>query len=280
MSEQRNLFGILDDISANQAEILTSVTGVKTQVSESDQKIAELEKAIQELKRQQISKQTVTVNKPVQPQQSQKDILYAFLKKAKKSWRWFGNRSEFSKSKNLAIFSTFLMFIFGIASTVLTAISCKGYSYISIFENIWLICGLFFLTYGLKSQYIYEVNALASNSPLSYERDEVGMLFSDKEKIIFRVFRWLAGIAAVANIIFMWTRKSDLTVFATIMEVLFVASIIFAFFMNLNHFSQYCIAWVEGNNLTTNEKVVLVRMPGDKGLMTEEEFRKKMPIFC
>ena len=61
------------------------------------------------------------------------------------------------------------------------------------------------------------------------------------------------------------------------MEVLFLAAIIFAFFMNLNLFARHSIIWVEGHKLTTKEKVVLVLLPGAKQLMPEEEFKKKMP---
>ena len=71
----------------------------------------------------------------------------------------------------------------------------------------------------------------------------------------------------------------DFKVGATIMELLFLGAIIFAFFMNMNLFAQYSIIWVEGHNLTTKEKVVLVLPPGAKGLMPEEEFKKKMPFF-
>ena len=43
MADERNLFGMIDEISANQAEILGEITGVKTHVSDTDVKIAALE---------------------------------------------------------------------------------------------------------------------------------------------------------------------------------------------------------------------------------------------
>ena len=98
MSDERNLFGMLDDISANQAELLNEITGVKIQVSDSDDRITELEKEIQNLKRQS-----------AQPKPTQNDILQTFLKQSKKSWRWFGTRSVLRPSLANKIFYIFLI---------------------------------------------------------------------------------------------------------------------------------------------------------------------------
>ena len=113
-----------------------------------------------------------------------------------------------------------------------------------------------------------------------YEKDNLGMTFARKEKVVFRIFKWLAIISVVCNIICIWAGmgKSN-QVLATVMEVLFLGAIVFAYFMNLNLFAQYSIIYVEGHNLTTKERVVLVLPPGAKSLMPEEEFKKKMPFF-
>jgi archaellum component FlaC len=50
MAEEKSLFERLDDISAGQSVILNEITGVKTQVSDTDSKITELEQEIQKLK--------------------------------------------------------------------------------------------------------------------------------------------------------------------------------------------------------------------------------------
>lgn len=279
MSDERNLFGMLDDISANQAEILNEITGVKTQVSDSDDRITELEKEIQNLKRQSVQPKTVAPN-ATQPKPTQNDILQTFLKQSKKSWRWFGNRSEFSKWKTLAIISLLILLIVGLATSIISTICFKMYSTFTFFENVWMVFGFIYLIYACKAQLTYEVNALASNSSYKYETDKLGMKFPRKEKIIFRIFKWLAIISAPCNIICIWDSlgKSN-QILATVMEIAFLGAIIFAFFMNLNLYAQYSIIWVEGHNLTTKEKVVLVLPPGAKQLMPEEEFKKKMPFF-
>lgn len=50
MVEEKSLFERLDDISAGQSTILNETTGVKTQVSDANSKIAELKQEIQKLK--------------------------------------------------------------------------------------------------------------------------------------------------------------------------------------------------------------------------------------
>ena len=65
----------------------------------------------------------------------------------------------------------------------------------------------------------------------------------------------------------------------TFMEILFLAAIIFSFFMNFNLYAQYAIIYVEGHNLTTKEEVTIVLPPGAKEFMLEEDFKKKMPFF-
>ena len=279
MAENRNLFGMLDNISANQAEILSEITGVKSQVNDSDSRIAKLEKEIQNLKNQSAQPKQVVVNK-VQPQPSNQEILQQFLRQSKKSWRWFGTKGEFTKWKTLAIISLLILLIVGLVTSIVSTICFKMYSTFTFLENVWMVFGIVYLVFASKTQLTYEVNALAANSSKKYDTDKLGMKFPRKERVVFRIFKWLAIISVPCNIICIWSSmgKSN-QVFATIMEVLFLAAIIFAFFMNLNLFAQYSIIWVEGHNLTTKEKVVLVLPPGEKQLMPEEEFRKKMPFF-
>ena len=266
MPEEKTVFGMLDDISTAQSTILNEISGVKN-------KVAELEEQLK-------SKPTqVQQNQVAKPQQSEKEILQIFLKKAKKSWRWFGTRSEFSKAKTLSIVSLILLLGIGLVATIITSISCAIYTTFTFFENIWMIFAVVCLTYASKTRLIYEVNELASRSFDKYRTDHLGMKFVEKEKVAFKIFRWLAALSTIANIIYIWIHKGNLCGLATVFEVLFLAALIFAFFMNLNLFAQYSIIWVEGNNLTTNERVVLVLPPGAKQLMPEEEFKKKMPFF-
>lgn len=277
MADERNLFGMIDEISTNQAEILGEITGVKTHVSDTDVKIAALEQEISKLKKQP-TVQLRTVK--VVPQKSDQEILQTFLKQSKKSWRWFGTKDKFTKWKMLAIISLLMLLIVGLVTSIVSTVCFKMYSTFTFFENVWMIFGIIYLVYASKAQFTYEVNALAANSSTKYDTDKLGMKFPGKEKAVFRIFKWLAIISAPCNIICIWgDMGKGNQVFATIMEVLFLTAIIFAFFINLNLFAQYSIIWVEGHNLTTKEKVVLVLPPGAKQLMPEEEFKKKMPFF-
>ncbi|MDD4154034.1 MAG: hypothetical protein PHT30_01310 [Bacilli bacterium] len=201
MVEEKSLFERLDDISAGQSAILNEITGVKTQVSDTDSKITELEQEIQKLKSRPVIQPKPSTN--TQPK-SDKEILQVFLKQSKKSWRWFGTRAEFNKWKILAIISLVTLLLVGLITSIVSSICFQMYSTFTFFENAWMICGIIYLVYATKTQLTYEVNALASSSPTKYERDNLGMMFPRKEKLVFRIFKWLAIISTVCNIICVW----------------------------------------------------------------------------
>ena len=261
MAEERNLFDRLDSIEASSQA--------------TNKKIDEL---FEFLKNQKQSQSTQP--QAQQPSPTRHELFQQFLKESKKSWRWFGTRSEFNKWKTLGIFSLILLLVIGLVSSIVSTICFQMYSTFTFFENLWLLFGIIYLVYAGKAQLTYEVNSFAANSPLKFETDRLGMKFPGKERAVFRVFRWLAIIAVPCNVICIWAGmgKTD-QVLATVMEFLFLGAIIFVFFINLNLHAQYSVIWVEGHNLTTKERVVLVLPPGFKQFMLEEEFKKKMPYF-
>ena len=251
MADERSLFERLDSIESQNAEILRMLSKEEKQ----PQKI-----------------------EPQQPKPSNRQLLEIFLRQAKKSWMWGGNKAEFKRSKAFAIFADVILLIVGLVSTIVSAICFKMYSTFTFFENIWLIFIIIRLANAIKSKRIYEVNEFSRNSSTKFKRDNVGMLFPNKEKTIFRVFKWITLISIICNIVCIWTLGKELKAFSTIMEILFLGAMIFAFVMDVNLYSQYMIIYVEGHNLTTNERVVLVVPPGGNELMPEEEFKKKMPF--
>ena len=254
MDDNRSVFERLDNIEAQNAEIIRLFSASSNI--------------------QQPVQQTV-VNQP-----SDQEILQQFLRQSKKSWMWLGKSAEFKKQKNLSIISLLILLIVGIVTTIVSTICFQLYSTFTLFENIWLVFGIIYLTYSANAQRIYEVNELKNHSSISYTKDKLGMMFPRKEKLAFRIFKWLAIISVVCNIICIWAGmgKSN-QIIATVLEILFLGAIIFSRIMNVFLFSQYSIIYVEGHNLTTKERVVLVLPPGAKQLMPEEEFRAKMPYF-
>ena len=280
MSEEKSLFERMDDISVKQAEILDQVIGIRKQTENADAHILALEQEIQRLKVQPQS--VVSQPKPQNQvrQQSDKEILHQFLKQSKKSWRWFGNKKEFKKSKNLAVLSIVFLFIIGLITTIVSSICFELYSTFTLFENIWLIFGIVYLCYIIKAQLKYEVKTMASSSSYKYEEDDVGMLFPRKEKVVFRVFKWFALISTILNIICIWTVGKKVKGVATLMEVLFLITIILAWVAISFFHAQYSIVYVDGFALTTKEKVTLVFDPVLKQLVPEEEYKNKMqPLY-
>ena len=214
------------------------------------------------------------------PRMSEKDILLKFLREAKKSLRWFGTKYEFKKSKYLAIIANIALIAIGIVASIISTISFRMYSTFTLFENIWIIFGIVTLSFLFHNQLTNEVNDLARHSPSKYQRDEVGMLYPTNTKLPFRIFKWLSIISVACNIICIWAGMSkDTKILATIMEVLYFGAMVFALITTSNFYLMYSIPWVEGHSLTTKQRVVLVLPPGEKQLMTEEDFRTKFPIF-
>ena len=266
MPEDKTLFEKLDDISAGQSEVLKEISGVKTQIGSTDDRVAELEKEIYSLKNQQSYNQL-----------SDRDILRQFLKQSRKSWRWFGNRKQFKNHKYLTIASLILFLVLGLISTIVTSICFGYYSAFTLFENIWLVFGIIYLVHAFKAKQLYEVHALAENCSIKYVEDELGMMFPRKERPIFRVFKWLAVIAIVVNIILIFALGHKVQIAAFIIELLFLGAILLSTFINFSFFAKYSIIYVHGQNLVTKEKVVVVLPPGAKDLMLEEELKMKMP---
>lgn len=268
MAKEKSVFERLDDISANQSEILNAISGVDDQYNDINARMANIE---QQLQRTQVS---LTNNRF----QSSEPPMKTFARKARKSWGWFGNEKEFSRSKKLAMTSSLFVILFCIISTVITALSYGMYSPFSLIENIWGIFALIYLIYAGNSPKKIEVNALTSGTPLRYQRDDVGMVFPiGGEKKIFKAFRIITLIFIAFNIIWVWMFMSDISWLATIFEALFAISIIVAFFLNAYFFAQYSICWLEGNNLVTGQPVSLIKMPGFKEFVLEKDLREKIP---
>lgn len=272
MGEDKNLFSMLEDISSTQTKFYDELTAAKNTY---DSQIKELQQNVQELKEQPTSNKTSNQTR----QQTQQDKLMYFLKRSKKSWRWCGSKTEFNRSKTIASLSLVLLIILGLVSTIVSSFSFRMYSTFTLFENIWLIFGIIELVHCLKSKYIYEIHDLASHSSTKFKTDNVGMMYPDKTKKKYRVFMWLSFISIVANIIAIWFAGKDTKVLATIFEIMFLGAMIFALIMYIIFFVNYGIIWIEGNNLTTNKRVVLALPPGFKQLITEEEFNEKLSMF-
>lgn len=279
MPEEKCLFERLEDISADQSAVLSAVADVKNETHENTSEIAALRKEIEELKQGRSVSQTQS--REERNQQTSQNLFMTFLKQSRKSWRWFGTLKEFKNSKVLSIIMLVVFLIVGFATSVVSTLCFKMYSTFTFFENVLMIIGVFFLVYSANAKYIHEVNSLAKTTPYKYETDNIGMRFPRKEKLVFRIFKLIAVFSTICNVIFIWAGMGkDYKIVATILELVLLIVIIFAFFICPSKlFNNYSIIWIEGYNLTTKQKVTLVLPPGAKQLITEEEFKRMMPFF-
>lgn len=268
MAQDKSLFERLDNISSNQSDILNAISGVDEKVSSTDARLANIEKRLNNLQSNNISRQTYPSEPPVK----------TFARNAKKSWRWFGNKKEFKRAKTIVVLFSLAVLIMCIVSTIITSISIGGYSPFTSIENIWLIFAIIYFVFACKAPINYEVNAFASNTPYRFERDDIGMVFPvGGEKRVFKIFRVIVLVFIVFNIIWIWMHQSNISWLATIVEVLFALLIIAASFINLLLYPHYCICWLEGKNLSTGQKVILLKMPGAKNFLVEKEAREFAP---
>ena len=264
----------LDSVS-QKVEEFVSLTN--TRIEEHDVRLAKLEVWSQEFNRRKMEPQAVLTKKASTNQPNDKEVMHWFFRNSKKSWRWMGNKQEFNKTRSLAIFSHVLLLLIGLIASIVTSVSVKIYTTFTFFENIWMILGIFLLIYALKSRIKYESGELAKNNNYKYKQDQFGLWNPGKEKIIYRIFRWITLISIFGNIIYIWVEKSSISWLATIIEVLFLGAAVFSFFMNVSLFAQYSIIYIEGKNMKGTEYVTLVWDPFVKKLMTEEEYKQKIP---
>ncbi len=280
----RSIYGItlerskeLDNVSQKVDEYVET-TNVK--IDEMDKRVEMLEAwtlAFNQREKQQ-PKNPQPQTQQAQNKPTEKDAMNWFFRTSKKSWRWFGNEGQLRKDKGLAIFSHILLLVIGFITTIITSVSIGFYPTFTLFENVWLVFGIVLLVYASKSKIKYESGALAKNSSFKYKQDQYGLWNPGKEKVVFKIFRWIAGISIVCNIIFIWFRQSNFSLLATILEVLLLGALIFSHIMNAFLFSQYTIIYLEGRNMQNTQNVVLVWDPMIKKLIPEEEYRKKMPF--
>lgn len=266
METETNLFDKLDAISSKEDEISKAIGVVQQDVLISKERIGQLEKTVQSLQSKPVSK----------PTSQNQNSLKIFARRARKSWRWFGNIQEFKKSKLLALLFVCLNIVFGIVAVIVTTISCNLFTTFTAFEIVNWVVAIYASIMLLKSPIKYEVRSFASGSPFSCKFDDTGMAFPGKEKVYIKVVRWIGVIAAIANIAYIWISKSNLSVLATIIEALFIVSIILNWFFSISFYAQYTICWLEGRNLNTNEPVTIVR-DNISGFMLEKEFRDRFP---
>ena len=280
----RGIYGVtlerskeLDNVTQKVEEFVSSTN---TKLDEHESRLASLEAMSQEFNRRQMQPQAQapTASKPLANNMSEKEVMHWFFRTSKKSWRWFGNQHELNKSRSLAIFSHVLLLVIGLVSTIVTSISVKIYTTFTLFENIWLIFGIILLVYAIKTKLKYESGELARNTNYKYKQDQYGLWNPGKEKVVFKIFRWLGIISVVGNIAYIWIKMSNISWIATVLEVLFLGAIMFSFFMNVTLFAQYTIIYLEGKNMKGTEQITLVWDPMIKKFLPEGEYKKKIPF--
>lgn len=276
----RSIFGVtlerskeLDNVSE---KVDSFVSSTNTKFNEYDTRISSLEAYASEFNKRIVSSKQVSQQnaKSLTNQITDRAKINWFFKNCKKSWRWFGNQQDFDKSKKKAYISYFILFALGIISSLITSFSASLYTTFTLFENIWLFFNIVLLIYASKAKLKYQSVDLANNTNYKYTIDEYGLWNPGPEKKHYKVLRWLSIISVIGNIIYVWCTTSKMPWLATIFEALFLASIIFSYFMNRDLFEGYTFVYLEGPNYSHTEDIKLIWDNVSNRLDTEEEYKK------
>ena len=229
-----------------------------------------------------VKQQPVPQSSDTKPQLSDQQILKNFIRSSKKEYLWFGSPNDFNKSKILVYILSALLILTGVVSTILTSIAFKIYSTFSLFENIWLVFACIMLSYSIYAKKRMADTDLRDHSCNVFMQDADGMWRdTNQEKKRFRWFRRISYVAAIANIIVIWTQSNGaIAIGATICELAFAGLSVGLYFAYINLFCMYgTFILFTGRNVTNTQNVTLVFDVIGKKLLPYEEFKNTMKDF-
>ncbi len=236
-----------------------------------------LEKRMQTIETKFASK----INRPTLQMQNtanEQELLQRFLKTSCKEYHWIGSEKEWTTIKKVLWIAHLVLLGCGILSTIVVSAAVKIYSTFTFLENLWLIASLVLLYNVLTSKGIMPDYVLAKKSPTVYFPNSIG-LFSDtyKKKKPYVVFRVLAYIGVICNLIYIWTscKNSALATISTIFEVLFLGLTLFIRFFSCKLYDGYIFIYFKGFNEFTHQRVILVYDPLHKKYYDVEEFESR-----
>lgn len=183
----------------------------------------------------------ITANKSYDANISSQQTLKNFIISSKKEYAWFGTIKEFNNSKLISIIVFVAMIAVGLLSSIFTSIAFKMYSTFTLIENIWLIMVCFLLFYTINAKKRMTDVDLKDNSNYVFIKNADEMwVNTNKEKKRFKWLRRLSFVAAICNIIVVWTQSTGaIAITATILELFFAGLTIGVFFAHNNLFCMY-----------------------------------------
>lgn len=274
--KQRPVTDYLSSIETKTDSILASLAGQADQTQELShaveghtEQIAELQ-TLAELQKRKLMQEE---------EEQRKHVVVEFIKRATKKYRWMGKTREYQTAKALALTTIALMIIFGVVSTILTVRSTLIYSF-SVFENLMVLSSFWQFSYIIHAKILYETSELASNNTYQFMQDADGVWRdTNQEKKRYKIIRWLSYIAVVCNIIGIWTfPEATKSVGATILEILFLISVIGSRFVCVYFFSNYGPIYMVGKDEKGIKDVTIVFDPLLKQFVPVEEYEKHFPI--
>ena len=197
-----------------------------------------------------------------------------FVIKSKKEYCWFGHKEDFEAKQNLIILVGLALVITLLLSTILTSIAIKTYSTFSLLENIWLVVIIILIVKISLTDKEQEMFSFFKWSLYVDEFDGESILYKGRVKKRYYVFLILNCIAAVLNVIFLFTdKKYVFAIIVLILEIINIAlSIIFFRFQYLPFFDSYFHLKLIGRGENSIEPVIIYFDMLQNKFYTEEEY--------
>lgn len=261
----------------NDRSIFDRLDSIEKQGSINEAQNSEILSLLKDIDAKRNNPEQDVTKKPIS-EQERLATLKTFVKNSRKEFVWIGSYKEFSKSKGLLAIVCVGLIIMGILSSVVTTMSLGFYSTFTLFENLWLICECFILSYCLRAKKRMGDFDLSTHSCYKFIQDEDWTwVDTSKEKKRYRWFRRISYVAAIANLIVIWgTSSGTLAILATIAELAYIGLTVGAFFAYINLLSGYgTIVIFTGKQVYGDQIVSIVFDKLKKVLIPYEEFEEK-----
>lgn len=212
-------------------------------------------------------------------QQNSQAEFNNFLIMATKSYIWFSPH-ELSKVKRMILYSGLINLLSCIIITILSTICMGFYTTYSFFENIYSIFMIFILFRLLKYKKEMDNFKLEAISSFKYKINNIGLFYSNnKEKKSYKIFRILAYISSIANII-MNFKFSFLNLVIIFFEIIYFATLIInSYFKKELHYGFTFMVKFTGKQHNINNIVSIVYNNLDNKYYENNEFIKKYKNF-
>lgn len=230
----------------------------------------------------EILKSVSNKSKQVNEKSDQKVTLY--LLNARKDYIYFDltQKNSLKKEKKKTVVLNLILIGLIILETVLLTINLKIYSTYTMFQNIWLIFLLIFLSNICKLKHETRDSILANHSHYKYSLNKDRIWIKGREKLNYKVFRLLAIVLSFCNIICCFDKETTTSLFLSIVNVILelgISALIIVLQVMINSlYGSFDFAIKYTGQIENENRIIYLNLI-DQEYYSEEEFLKKYGVY-